>query len=153
MPGVSVRLEDFTNLFQLGPRLNDLIELDRHCLPAEAWDRDRWIRFIEAGVLVTLAFEGPVLVGFQAFRNVIDETELLKLGVDQSWRRKGLGSYIVSHLMDAMPPEHRLFLEVRKSNQPAQVLYRKLGFTDLGHRRNYYLNPREDALIFSYQKK
>ena len=40
-----------------------------------------------------------------------------------------------------------LTLEVRDSNVPAIALYEKLGFLQVGCRKNYYHNPREDALI------
>ena len=42
---------------------------------------------------------------------------------------------------------HALLLEVRASNAPAIALYEKLGFLQVGCRKNYYHNPREDALI------
>ena len=40
-----------------------------------------------------------------------------------------------------------LTLEVRASNDPARTLYESLGFAHVGTRRNYYQNPKEDALI------
>ena len=40
-----------------------------------------------------------------------------------------------------------LTLEVRRSNIAAQNLYHKLGFVDVGYRKRYYENNREDALI------
>jgi ribosomal-protein-alanine N-acetyltransferase len=40
-----------------------------------------------------------------------------------------------------------VFLEVRPSNPGAQQLYRNLGFRLVGRRRNYYMEPDEDALV------
>ena len=42
-----------------------------------------------------------------------------------------------------------LTLEVRASNAPAIALYRKHGFQEAGRRKNYYQQPREDAIIIS----
>ena len=42
---------------------------------------------------------------------------------------------------------HSLTLEVRASNEPAKTLYQSLDFVQVGLRRNYYRNPKEDALI------
>ncbi|MBQ5323960.1 MAG: hypothetical protein J6J58_00770, partial [Oscillospiraceae bacterium] len=39
-------------------------------------------------------------------------------------------------------------LEVRESNNPAIKLYEKLGFEFLGARKNFYSNPKENALIY-----
>jgi len=41
----------------------------------------------------------------------------------------------------------RATLEVRHSNEPAQRLYERFGFTVAGIRRGYYTNPAEDALV------
>jgi ribosomal-protein-alanine N-acetyltransferase len=38
-------------------------------------------------------------------------------------------------------------LEVRISNMPARALYKKLGFELIGLRKDYYINPAEDALV------
>jgi ribosomal-protein-alanine N-acetyltransferase len=40
-----------------------------------------------------------------------------------------------------------LTLEVRKSNMSAIILYKKLGFTEAGIRKEFYTNPIEDAII------
>jgi ribosomal-protein-alanine N-acetyltransferase len=40
-----------------------------------------------------------------------------------------------------------LVLEVRASNDPAIKLYEKLEFAQIGRRKNYYRNPKEDAII------
>ena len=67
-------------------------------------------------------------------------------------------SYVVSdafrysHLVFAAPTYNGgvfITLEVRSSNVPAIALYRSLGFTEVGVRRNFYTEPREDAVIFT----
>jgi ribosomal-protein-alanine N-acetyltransferase len=40
-------------------------------------------------------------------------------------------------------------LEVRRSNEAAIALYRKYGFVQVGERRRYYDDNREDALIYT----
>lgn len=42
-----------------------------------------------------------------------------------------------------------IFLEVRESNQPAIVLYEKMGFEHMGVRKGYYSDPTEDAITMS----
>ena len=40
-----------------------------------------------------------------------------------------------------------IFLEVRVSNIAAQAMYRRLGFTAVGLRKQFYSDPLEDGLI------
>ena len=42
-----------------------------------------------------------------------------------------------------------LTLEVRPSNTAAVALYEKHGFAEAGRRRDYYENPKEDALLLT----
>ena len=44
---------------------------------------------------------------------------------------------------------HEIFLEVRISNLPALAMYRNLGFSVKGIRKDYYSEPKEDAYIMS----
>ena len=62
----------------------------------------------------------------------------------------GLGSQLLQALLGIarIKNAHRMTLEVRRSNAAAIALYAKFGFREIGHRKNYYSNPSEDALLF-----
>ena len=64
-------------------------------------------------------------------------------------RRQGLGQQLLQALLDALHRRgiERVFLEVRPTNVPARALYAALGFEEIGRRKEYYVNPVEDALI------
>ena len=68
-----------------------------------------------------------------------------------------MGNQLVNYLLDlARWKKIRMaFLEVRVSNQAAYKLYTKLGFDEIGVRKNYYPSPagREDALILALDLK
>jgi ribosomal-protein-alanine N-acetyltransferase len=54
----------------------------------------------------------------------------------------------MTHLFDtADRPLEQYTLEVRQSNEGAIALYERFGFRGAGHRRGYYHDNREDALI------
>lgn len=68
-------------------------------------------------------------------------------------RGQGLGSRLLSHVLaDARRRgSSRVFLEMR-ANNPAEVVYRKAGFTPIGRRRDYYRTSdgeRIDAITFA----
>ena len=82
-------------------------------------------------------------------QTVMDETDMMNVAVHPDFRRQGLGEQLVTQLVEQLKEKgsHCLLLEVRASNAPAIGLYEKLGFAQIGRRKNYYRNPREDALI------
>ena len=65
------------------------------------------------------------------------------------FRRQGVARALILALTEELKNRgsHCLTLEVRASNDPARALYESLGFVLVGTRRNYYHNPKEDALI------
>jgi ribosomal-protein-alanine N-acetyltransferase len=91
---------------------------------------------------------GPV-VAFCACWIIFDEVHLNSLAVAQHRRRQGLATLLIGHVLGEARASGvtAATLEVRSSNLPARQLYEGLGFAIEGVRRDYYQNPREDALI------
>lgn len=89
------------------------------------------------------------VVGHGILWMVQDEAELANLAVEPGFRRRGVARHLLDHLLDEAGRSGvaRVFLEVRVSNEGAQDLYRSRGFELVGHRRDYYRNPLEDAQI------
>ena len=96
-----------------------------------------------------VAVEDDRVVGYIGSQSSIDESDVMNVAVHPDYRRKGIAENLINHLVEELKNRgsHALLLEVRASNAPAIALYEKLGFTQVGCRKNYYHNPREDALI------
>ena len=96
-----------------------------------------------------VAVEGESVTGYIGSQTVMDETDMMNVAVHPDFRRQGIAEALVSGLVEHLKAmgSHCLTLEVRASNAPAIALYEKLGFAEIGRRKNYYRNPREDALI------
>ena len=103
----------------------------------------RWRALCEDGRLV--AYAGMWLI--------IDEAHVTNVAVHPSFRRKGYGEAIVRALMQLAQDTCMglITLEVRRSNAGAQALYHKVGFLDVGYRKRYYEDNKEDALIMYCQ--
>jgi ribosomal-protein-alanine N-acetyltransferase len=93
----------------------------------------------------------PKMLGFVAFRRVVDEAELHIMAVDPAMQRQGVGRELLregqKRLLQA--GAKRVFLEVRASNKPALELYYSAGFKLHSVRKDYYRMPLEDALVLS----
>lgn len=90
-------------------------------------------------------------VGFVMSQIAGDEAEILSIGVAPDFQRSGLGRTMLEGLIRSLRRAEitKLFLEVAADNIPALVLYKKLGFDEIGRRKAYYHRvgaPAEDAL-------
>ncbi len=93
------------------------------------------------------------LVGYLFYSEAVQEAHVLNLCIRPSYRRQGLGQYLMRHLLDRLrlSDAETVFLEVRVSNRAALRLYEALGFNGIGERKNYYPNHqgRENALVMA----
>ena len=96
-------------------------------------------------------FEDNVLAGYIALEWVLDEGSLTNLAVSPKYRRRGIAEKLIDALIAKAKELSLAFvtLEVRVTNTPASNLYRKTGFEEIGVRKGYYSNPREDALLMT----
>ena len=96
-----------------------------------------------------VAVEDGDVVGYIGSQSVLGESDMMNVAVHPDHRRKGIAEALVSALAADLKAMDNvcLTLEVRASNDPAIALYEKLGFAQVGLRKNYYRNPKEDALI------
>jgi len=71
--------------------------------------------------------------------------------VREAYRQRGVGELLlISVIKHAIEHNARFItLEVRFTNKAAQALYKKYGFVEVGTRRAYYTDNREDALLMT----
>ena len=114
----------------------------------------------ENGYLSTLADENALYlmaetregepVGICGLLDVLGEGNISNVAVAEPYRRKKVAERMLGELL-ARGRERGIAaytLEVRASNKAAIGLYEKFGFAVEGRRKNFYENPREDALLF-----
>lgn len=118
---------------------------------AAAWSADDYRLALQRNLSMRVAEEEGIVCGLVAFRTMADEAEILNLAVDSTRRRRGIGSRLMKDALAACKAVgvNKIFLEVRDSNQVAQKFYLRMGFTEVGRRREYYSRPLEDALVLA----
>ncbi len=91
--------------------------------------------------------------GFAGFWVMADEAHISSIAVREAYRRQGIGELLLISVIGLATElnAHIIILEVRVSNTAAQSLYAKYGFTQVGIRRGYYIDNREDGIIMSTQ--
>ncbi len=93
------------------------------------------------------------IAGFAGFWIMADEAHITNIAVRVRHQRQGMGELLLISVIDlAAELNARIItLEVRASNTAAQNLYYKYGFTQVGVRRGYYTDNKEDGVLMSTQ--
>ena len=90
-----------------------------------------------------LAADENQLVGFLVWQETDFEAEVLQIAVLPIYQ----GQKIATALFDFLPADKEIFLEVRESNKPALLFYKKEKFEEIARRKAYYHAPVEDAIV------
>ena len=115
------------------------------------WSRDSFRQELERNVAaryLVAEMEGQV-IGYAGAWIILDESHITNIAIEESRRGLGYGRALTTALMQYLSNLGAAYatLEVRRSNLRAQNLYKSLGFVELGVRKRYYEDNREDALI------
>jgi ribosomal-protein-alanine N-acetyltransferase len=89
------------------------------------------------------------IVGYAGMWVILDEAHITTIAVDPGVRGQHIGERVLVGLPDAALTRGArwMTLEVRKATAVAQTLYKKYGFREIGIRKEYYSDNREDAIV------
>ena len=89
--------------------------------------------------------------GYCIIYYVMDEGEIARIAVDEKVRRQGVGRGLLDFVCECCKIKnvHRLLLDVRESNESARRFYEQYGFAVDGVRKNFYDQPKENAVLMS----
>jgi [ribosomal protein S18]-alanine N-acetyltransferase len=136
--------------------IESIFILDRLCFGG-LWSIDSYRReltndnshFLGVSIDRNLEPDTSGIIGFGCFWAILDEAHITLLGVHPQYQRQGLGTLLLSALLDKARSIEmaRATLEVRASNQGAIDLYERFGFQTVGRRKKYYQDTGEDGII------
>lgn len=137
------------------PDIGQVSEIEREAFPTQLphtnFQRELGNRLASYIVASEDREDPPPVLGFAGLWFILDEAHLTSIAVRESHRRHGIGELLlISALELAVEKGAQIMtLEVRVSNSPAQGLYEKYGFSNVGVRRGYYTDNNEDAFLMS----
>ncbi|WP_291327663.1 ribosomal protein S18-alanine N-acetyltransferase [Desulfovibrio sp. UCD-KL4C] len=118
------------------------------------WTEEQFKLGLERRAFYILGYvlEG-LLVGYLAYSMVLDEMEVLNLGVHPDYRKHGIARELMLALLKQCRDADIVkgLLDVKKSNIPAISLYESLGFKQVGVRKKYYPDTNEDAILYDLE--
>ena len=114
-------------------------ELDSNTI--SLWSKKQWANeFKKDGTKIFgLLFEN-IVIGICVFQVVLDEAQINYFVINQKFRERGFGSYLMSYLIKKCENINlkKLLLEVSQNNITAERFYSRFDFYTVGIRKNYY---------------
>ena len=122
-------------------------ELDSNTI--SLWSKKQWVNEFKKegtntfGLLIT-----NLVIGICVFQVVLDEAQINFFVVNQKYRKKGFGTYLMSYLIKECEKSNltKLFLDVSNTNFTAEKFYNNFDFSTVRIRKNYYKDG-SDALL------
>ncbi|MBN1385091.1 MAG: ribosomal protein S18-alanine N-acetyltransferase [Elusimicrobia bacterium] len=128
--------------------IDTIVNIEKDSYP-DPWSR----KMFERGLRLDFShfFVGEVvseIASYAELWHIMDEVHLTNITVAKDYRKQGLGTKMLRHVISFSKSLKikRIFLEVRETNLPAIILYKKFGFNKIGIRKKYYSNS-DDAVI------
>jgi ribosomal-protein-alanine N-acetyltransferase len=119
------------------------------------WPADQYLRAItEPSYLLLVAEDASIIRAFILARVVyetgFESIEIMNIAVTPEMRRKQLGTRMINELINLTGfQQGTVDLEVRSQNTIGVNFYRRIGFSEVGIRKNYYVDPIDDAIMMS----
>ena len=113
------------------------------------WTKKQWAsEFKKEGIKVVGLFLSSLVIGICVFHVVLDEAQINFFVINEKYRKKGYGTYLMNYLIKQCEQLNinRLFLEVSHRNVTAENFYSRFNFSTVGIRKNYYKDG-SDALL------
>ena len=124
--------------------------LEKECFSAP-WSEKALLGALESDVsLFLVAKNGSTVIGYIGVSVILDEVYVSNIAVTEPARRMGVAKALLCETERLCREKNCSFisLEVRESNAAARGLYEKSGFSCQGIRKNFYREPRENAVIY-----
>jgi ribosomal-protein-alanine N-acetyltransferase len=134
-------------------RLDEILRIEQSAY-AHPWSRGNFADSLRAGYQAQLLVGDDTVLGYFVAMKGVDEVHLLNITVAPAFQSQGWGRVMLDALAlwSRSQQAEWLWLEVRRSNVRAALLYERQGYRRVGERKGYYPDAdgrREDAIVMS----
>ncbi len=141
--------------------IEEISRIEESVFCGEAWTKEAFFTYYLRNDTLFVAAEDPkapqgeAVTGYALLLLIPPEAELLSIATRSDRVREGIATELIRYLKEETKEQmiHTIHLEVRKSNTAAISLYEGEGFQMTGIRRNYYLDPIEDAQLMTWKRE
>jgi ribosomal-protein-alanine N-acetyltransferase len=131
-------------------KVTALHQLHNTCLPEENWSKKSTADTLQNENIITIIASDDVgEIGFAIYSEVLDEIEIISIGVIPQQRNNGYGKSILENILSKNAGK-KILLEVAEDNIAAVRFYESFGFSVNGRRKEYYSRKngtKIDALL------
>ncbi len=127
--------------------LAGIAAVERACF-RRPWSEEGLREELGRGIFLAAVEKGSV-IGYVGCQTVLDEGYITNVAVLPAFRRCGVAERLLRELIRQAEGFAFLTLEVRESNAAAAALYQKMGFSSVGVRKAFYVDPAEDAVLMT----
>ncbi len=130
--------------------IDGMVKIENACF-SHPWTKDGIIEAKQNRTRFYVFEKDGCVMGYVGVSVILDEGYITNIAVLPEYRQLGIATALLTRLDGLAKLENLSFisLEVRKSNQKAISLYEKFGYKTEGVRKNFYDDPKEDALIMT----
>lgn len=131
--------------------IDEVALIEKECF-VHPWSRESLENELNNdNTLFYVAEDSGKVVGYIGASIVVDEGYIYNVAVKKEYRRQGVGSALINQLVTFGKKNSLCFwtLEVREGNESAVSLYSNFGFIKVGVRKDYYSEPKENAILMT----
>lgn len=117
---------------------------------SDPWSLDAFQKiYFDKNYIVLILEKEEMILGYCVLLCAGTQADITNVCTAAQARRKGVATALLTALFEEGNARavEEYFLEVREGNTAARTLYKKLGFEEIGTRKNYYEKPRENAVL------
>ena len=128
---------------------NYIFGIERSVFGSTCWSCEKLANCLHNKSTITFILEkSKEIIGYNIVTFVEREFEIIRLAVAHKYQSKGFGNALLSFLLDQIPNNSSVFLDVKKSNTSGINPYKKNGFDIINIRYNYYQDGSDTLIMY-----